>query len=112
MSYYDIFSLGWGLNGAMFFINFILAIQTMKTQDPVSLYKQSEILSELKKEFDKFYPNRSYETLISYFIPFVAFYRVGWRLVEMTMFFNKNENAQMFDFMVYKFQTDIQKAKN
>ena len=112
MTYGEIFIFGWNLNALMFVINLILAFRTVKQNDVVTMSKEHEILGELKEEMDKFYPNRGMETLISYFIPFTAFFRVSWRLIEMTMFFNKNQDAKMFDFMVYKYQVDIQKAKN
>ena len=112
MTYSDIFIFGWNLNALMFVINLILAYKTVKQDDIMTISKEHETLNELKEELDKFYPNRGMETLVSYFIPFTAFYRVSWRLLEMTMFFNKNQDAKMFDFMVYKYQVEIQKAKN
>jgi len=111
MSYFDILSLGWNLNALMFVINLVLAINIIKTNDISNLHKESKILNDLKTEFDKFYPNRGFETLISYFIPFTAFFRVLWRFTEMKMFFIKNEGTSLFDFMVYKYQIDIAKAK-
>ena len=72
---------------------------------------EHQVLSELKIEIDKYYPYKGYETLISYFIPFVAFYRVLWRLIEMMVFFNRNENARLFDFMVYRYKKEISDAK-
>jgi hypothetical protein len=95
----------------MFIINLILAVKIIKSGDITNLHQESKILNELKDEFDKFYPNRSYETLFSYIIPFTAFFRVGWKLIEMNMFFKKNEGTTMFDFMVYKYQLDINRAK-
>ena len=74
--------------------------------------EEHEILGELKLEIDKYYPNRGYETLISYFIPFVAFYKVLWRMIEMMSFFSKNQNARMFDYMVYRYQKEISLAKD
>ena len=112
VSYSEIFMLGWNLNAFMFVVNLILAVNIIKTNDIANLHKESEILKELKEEFEKFYPNRGFETMISYAIPFTAFFRVGWKLIEMNMFFSKNEGTSMFDFMVYKYKTDIQKAKN
>jgi len=112
MSYFDIFILGWNLNALMFTINLLLAFSVVKGQDIMQFQKEHEKLSQLKEEFDEFYPNRGAETFISYIIPFTAFFRVIWRLIEMTMFFKKNQGAKMFDFMIYKYQTDIQKAKN
>jgi hypothetical protein len=104
--------LGWNLNALVFVVNIVLAFKIIRSNDVVTLHKESEILNELKDEFEELYPNRGLETMISYIIPFTAFFRVGWRLVEMVMFFNKNEGTRMFDFMVYKYQSDIQKAKN
>jgi len=112
MTYSEIFIFGWNLNALMFVVNLILAFRTVKQNDIMTISKEHETLNELKQEMDKFYPNRGMETLVSYFIPFTAFFRVSWRLIEMTMFFNKNQGARMFDFMVYKYQVDIQKAKN
>ena len=37
---------------------------------------------------------------------------MSFRLVEMYFFFQKNQDAKMFDYMVYKYNYDIQKAKN
>ena len=96
----------------MLVINFMFAMKMMKNTDIVQASKEHEQLSQLKEELEKYYPNRGYETLVSYFIPFTAFYRVSWRLYEMKMFFEKNEQTNMFDFMVYKYQRDIQLAKN
>jgi hypothetical protein len=45
-------------------------------------------------------------------IPFTAFFRMIFRLVEMFFFFQKNKEAKMFDYMVFKYSSDIQKAKN
>ncbi len=111
MTYAEIFILGWNLNAVMFMVNLMLAVKIVKSSDVTSLHKESAVLNELKEEFDKFYPNRSYETLLSYAIPFTAFFRVGWKLIEMNMFFKKNDGASMFDFMVYKYQADIARAK-
>jgi len=112
MTYAEIFIVGWGLNTFMFFVNLFLAINTLKASDPTQIHKEHQILNELKVEFDKYYPNRAMETLASYFIPFLAFYRVTWKLLELRMFLKRNEDASMFDFMVYKYQKDIEKAKN
>ena len=73
MSYFDILSLGWNLNALMFVINLVLAINIIKTNDISKLHKESKILNDLKTEFDKLYPNRGFETLISYVVPFTAF---------------------------------------
>jgi hypothetical protein len=112
MSYEDIFIIGWNLNAFMFIVNLIFAINVIKSNDPIELAKESEMLRELKEEFDNYYPNRRYDTLLTYFIPFTAFYRVIFRIIEMKMFFKKNNGAKMYDFMIYKYQTDINRIKN
>ena len=112
MTYADIFIIGWNLNALMFMINLLLAVSVLRANDPVSLSKESETLRELKEEFDELYPNRRYDTLITYFIPFTAFFRVSFRMYEMKMFFNKNEGTKMYDFMIYKYQTDINRVKD
>ena len=111
MSYSEIFIIGWNLNALMFVLNLVLALNMVKSNDPVGMTKAHEKLSQLKEEIEKYYPNRAYETLMSYFIPFVAFYRVSYRLFEMSMFFKKNQTASMFDFMIYRYEKDIQIAK-
>jgi len=112
MSYGDIFIIGWNLNALMFMVNLLMAFSILKSSDPVQLAKESEKLTVLKEEFEKYYPNRKYETLITYLFPFTAFFRVGFRMLEMMMFFKKNEGTRMYDFMVYKYQSDIDKVKN
>ncbi|MEA3512194.1 MAG: hypothetical protein U9R37_01190 [Campylobacterota bacterium] len=112
MSYSEIIILGWNLNAFMFVLNLVLAFNIVKGNDPVVMSKEHEKLSSLKEQLDEYYPYRGYETILSYAFPFVAFYRVSWRFIEMNMFFNKNKGTSMFDFMVYKYETDIQKAKN
>lgn len=111
MSYADIFILGWNLNATMFVVNLFLAVSVMRSSDMEQVKKEGEVLASLKQQFDTYYPNRRYETLASYFIPFVAFYRIAFKLIEMKMFFSKNEGTKMFDFIVYKYESDIQKAK-
>ena len=73
---------------------------------------KNEVLSRLKNEFDRYYPYRKYETIISYLVPFTAFFRVSFRLFEMRMFFIKNRTARLFDYMIFKYQNDIKVAKN
>ncbi len=111
MSYADIFIIGWNLNALMFMVNLIMAFSVLKANDPVALSKESEVLGGLKEEFDNYYPNRRYDTLITYFIPFTAFFRVMFRMYEMKMFFNRNNGTKMYDYMVYKYQSDIDKMK-
>lgn len=111
MTYTDIIILGWNLNAMMFVVNLFLAFNVMRADDMEKLQKQGELLSKLKQEFDNYYPNRRYETLLSYMIPYTAFYRIVFKLIEMSMFFSKNKGTKMFDFMIYKYEKDIQKAK-
>ena len=112
MDYGQIFMYGWGLNIVMFLVNLSIALNVIKSTDVTTMTKEHEILGELKLEIDKYYPNRGYETLLSYFIPFVAFYKVLWRIIEMMSFFSKNQNTRMFDFMVYRYQKEISVAKD
>ena len=112
MTYLDIFIIGWNLTALMFVINFLIAVRVISTQDKTKLVEESMILKELKDEFEKYYPNRTMTTLLTYVVPFTAFFRMSFRLVEMYFFFQKNQDAKMFDYMVYKYNYDIQKAKN
>jgi hypothetical protein len=112
MSYLDICIMGWNLNAFMFVVNFLLAINVVSRQDRDKLQEESSILKELKEELEKYYPYRTQSTIISYLIPFTAFFRMSFRLIEMFFFFQKNQSAKMFDFMVYKYTTEINKAKN
>ncbi len=112
MTYEEIFILGWNLNLFMFFLNFSIAIGTMSKRSKDQLYKENQILSNLKEEFDKYYPYRKYETFVTYLIPFTAFFRMSYRLLEMRAFFNRNKGCTIFDYMVYKYQSDITLAKN
>ena len=112
MSYLDICILGWNLNAFMFAVNFLIAIRTISGQDRDLLQEQSLVLKELKNELEKYYPYRTQSTIISYLVPFTAFFRMAYRLFEMFFFFQKNQSAKMFDYMVYKYSTDINKAKN
>jgi hypothetical protein len=89
----------------------MIALKMMKNTDIVQASKEQEKLAQLKQELDEYSPYRGYETLVSYFIPFTAFYRVSWRLYEMKLFFEKNDGTNMFDFMIYKYQRDIYLAK-
>lgn len=111
MDYSQIFIYGWSLNILMFLANLLIALNIVKSTDVATMIKEHEILDELKVEINKYYPNRGYETLISYFIPFAVFYRVLWRIVEVMMFFNKNKNVKIFDFMVYQYEKEISAAK-
>jgi len=112
MSYLDICIIGWNLNAFMFVVNFLIAIRVISTQDRSKLQEESMVLKELKEELEQYYPNRTITTLITYMIPFTAFFRMIFRLVEMFFFFQKNKEAKMFDYMVFKYSSDIHKAKN
>lgn len=111
MSYLEIFIVGWNLNALMFVINFLLVIRVIRTNSREDLKEQSKILSALKSEFDRYYPYRKYTTLISYIIPFTAFFRMSYRLLEMSLFFVKNKGSSMYDYMQYRYQYDINLAK-
>jgi len=112
MEYSEILIIGWNLNAMMFVINLLIAINIIRTNEIDKFQKESEILKELSIEMEKYYPNKQYETLISYIVPFTAFYRILFKLVEMQMFFSKNKGTRIYDFIVYKYQADINKAKN
>jgi len=112
MEYSQILLYGWSANILMFLVNFLIALNVLKSTDMTTISKEHQILAELKIEIDKYYPNRGYETLISYFLPFVAFYKVLWKIIEMILFLQKNKNARMFDFMVYRYEKDISIAKH
>ena len=111
MSYLDICITGWNLNALMFVVNLFIAVRAISTQDKSRLYEESLVLKELKEELEKYYPNRVYSTIISYLVPFTAFFRMSFRLVEMFFFFQKNQDARMFDYMVFKYASDIQRAR-
>lgn len=112
MTYDEIFMLGWNLNLIMFLLNFFLAIRAISTKNKYQLAQENLYLADLKQEFDSYYPYRKYGTIATYLIPFTAFFRMSYRLVEMLAFFNKNSNTTMVDFMIYKYQSDIDLAKN
>ena len=111
MSYLDICITGWNLNAFMFVVNLLIAVRTVSTQDRSTLYEESLVLKELKDELEKYYPNRIYSTIISYLVPFTAFFRMAYRLIEMFFFFFYNQEAKIFDYMVYKYSYDILRAK-
>lgn len=112
MTYEEIFILGWNLNLLMFLLNIALAIRTMNKKTKEQMLKENEVLSELKMEFELYYPYRKYETLIAYFIPFTAFFRMGYRILEMQSFLSRNEGTTLVDYMIYKYKSDIELAKN
>lgn len=112
MSYLDIFIMGWNLNALMFVINFLMAIRVVSKGNREDLQKESEVLGQLKAELDVYYPYRMQTTFLTYLVPFTAFFRMGFRFLEMFLFFSKNKGAKMFDYMVFKYESDIAKAKN
>jgi len=103
--------MGWNLNALMFVVNFFIAIRTISSQDRTKLQEESLVLKDLKEELDKYYPYRTHSTIFSYLVPFTAFFRMSFRLVEMFFFFQKNQDARMFDYMVFKYASDIQRAR-
>ena len=112
MGYLEIFILGWNLNALMFAVNFIIAARTISSTNKEQLMKESYVLKELKEDLDKYYPYRTYTTLATYLVPFTAFFRMTFRIIEMFFFFQKNRSAKMFDYMVYKYTLDIKRARN
>ncbi len=112
MNYEEIFILGWNLNLLMFVLNFFLAIKAMSSKTRDQLSEENKVLLEMKTKLDKYYPNRKYETMLIYLIPFTAFFRMSYRIIEMSMFFSKNIDTTMFDYMIYKYQNDIKTVEN
>lgn len=111
MSYTDIFIIGWNLNAFMFVLNFLIVLRVVSNKANEDLQGESEVLRNLKAEFDHYYPYRKYMTLLTYMVPFTAFFRMAHRLIEMYLFFNKNAGTSMYDYMAYKYQNDISTAK-
>ncbi len=112
MSFQEIFILGWNLNFLMFILNFFLAMRVISYKTKEEIEEENIQLSHLKKEFDEYYPYRKHEVIITYIIPFTAFFRMSFRIIEMAFFFSKNVDTTMVDFMIYKYKTDINNAKN
>lgn len=112
MTYEEICILGWNLNLLMFFINLAMAIRTMSQKPKEQLLQENKILTELKMEFDLYYPYRKYETLVTYLIPFTAFFRISYRIIEILSFFSKNKGSTLVDYMIFKYKSDIELAKN
>ena len=112
MTYFDIFALGWNLNALMFFINFIISLRLFRSEaDADVIQEKMATLKQLQVEFEKYYPNRKLEVIFMYLLPFASFFRTIYRLFEMTLFFSKNQGTTLYDFMVYKYYNDIQRAK-
>ena len=112
MTYEEIFITGWYANLFMFLVNFFIALRTMNSKSKEQLFEENRVLSKLKEEFDKYYPYRKYETLFTYIFPFAAFFRMGYRFLEIKYFFDKNEGTTLFDYMTYRYQNDINIAKS
>ncbi|AXH15419.1 hypothetical protein [Malaciobacter mytili] len=112
MSYEEIFILGWLANILMLFINIVVVFSVVRTNEVAKLKEQSLALEELKKEYDKYYPYHKQMAIIAYFLPFTGFFRVGFRLFEMFLFLSKNKDANVYNFIEYKYTQDIKKAKN
>ncbi len=111
MSYLDIFIMGWNLNAMMFVINFLIVLKVVSSKKQEDFKEESIVLRDLKQEFEHYYPYRKYVTLLTYILPFTAFFRMSYRLFEMYMFFGKNSGTTMYDYMTYKYQSDINLAK-
>ncbi len=112
MSYIDICIMGWNLNAFMFVVNFLMAIRVISSSDRDKLQEESVVLKELKEQMEMYYPYRTQTTIITYLVPFTAFFRMSYRLIEMFFFFQKNQGSRMFDYMVYKYTNEIERAKN
>ncbi len=112
MSYEEIFILGWKLNFFMLVLNMLIVFKALKNSGPASLHRENQILDELKNEFTHYYPFRKYATLLSYFVPFMASFKIVFRLFEMYSFVKKNIGATLFDYMEFKYRFDIQRAKD
>jgi len=112
MSYEEIFIVGWNLNLVMFLLNFFIAMRAISSKSKEQLEEENRYPANLKEEFDMYYPYRKYETILTYLVPFTAFFRMSYRLFEMSSFLNKNVNSTMVDYMIYKYQNDIETAKN
>lgn len=111
MSYEEIFILGWKLNVFMLVLNLFIVLKALKSKAAIDLHKENVLLEELKDEFSQYYPYRKYGTLLGYFVPFMAFFKILFRLIEMFSFLKRNSDASFFDYMEYKYRYDIQKAK-
>ncbi len=111
MSYFEIFVIGWSLNFFMFFVNLLVVINTFSGDNMEDMYKENMILKDLKEEIDKYYPNKTLESIISYLIPFTAAFKTLFHFIEMYFFFKKNSQARMFDYVVYKYTSQLDKFK-
>lgn len=94
MSYLDICILGWNLNAFMFVVNFFIAIRSISRGNRENLIEESQVLKELKEELEQYYPYRTQSTIISYLVPFTAFFRMSFRLAEMFFFFQKTSKLR------------------
>lgn len=111
MTYEAIFILGWKLNAFMLVLNLLIVFRALKGRGPMDLHKENESLEELKNEFTFYYPYRKYGTLLSYLTPFMGFFKIAYNIIEMFMFMKKNEGTSLFEFMLYRYQRDINRAK-
>lgn len=112
MSYEEIFILGWLANIFMIFANVLVVLMVVRNNEPEKLKEQSIQLNELKKEYDKYYPYHKQMSILAYLLPFTGFFKVGFRLFEMTLFLSKNKDANVYNFIEYKYTKEIQKAKD
>lgn len=111
MSYFEIFILGWFLNAFMLLVNSILYVKFMNLQKLDLLDEEIEIIYELQSEVNKYYPNKKGETLFSYLLPFTAFFKTLFLIIEMLNFFIKDENKSMYDFLIHKYFKEIERAR-
>ena len=112
MSYEEIFIIGWFANIIMIFVNVLVVLFVVKTNDPEQLKEQSIALQKLKAEYDKYYPYHKQMTIVAYLLPFTGFFKISYRLMEMYLFLSKNKDTNIYHFVAYKYTCDIQKAKN
>ncbi len=112
MSYYEIFVIGWSLNVFMFLVNLFVAIGIFSNEDMGNIYEENMVLTELKEELERYYPYKTLFAFVSYIIPFTAFFKILFGFIEMYFFFQKNSQARMFDYIVYKHTSEIERIKN
>ncbi len=112
MSYFEIFFIGWNLNVFMFLVNLTIAFKVMSEKTAEELMEEDEVLSELKTEFEKYYPNKRLESVITYLIPFAGFFKSVIRIIEILFFFSRNKGANLVDYMIYKYKYQIKTAKD
>lgn len=111
MSYFDILTFGWFLNISIFLINFLFKARYMKLENMDILEEERVIVNELKNEVLIHYPNKKQEKILTCLIPFTAFFKTIYSFTDMIIFFLKEKNRSMYDFMVYKYFKEIERAR-